>query len=98
MKRSVRAGHLARLTGLNNSTISRQVSALRRAGLLVSEPDPYDSRSHRLRPSPRGRELLALADAEMYREVERRTAGWAPRDVAMFHALLTRYNLGPDEQ
>ncbi|MCP2259835.1 DNA-binding transcriptional regulator, MarR family [Streptoalloteichus tenebrarius] len=94
----VRAGDLVELTGLNKSTISRQVADLQRAGLIVRELDPADSRVLLLRPSALGRELLAEADIEMRREVRRRTRDWTPEEVATLRALLTRYNAGPADE
>jgi DNA-binding MarR family transcriptional regulator len=87
-----RAGDLVGLYGLNKSTISRQVTALERAGLLVRETVPGNRRVQLLRPSDRGRELLARADARMHREVDARTAGWSPGEVGTLRALLARYN------
>ncbi|GAA2728794.1 MarR family winged helix-turn-helix transcriptional regulator [Streptomyces nogalater] len=87
-----RAGELVGLYGLNKSTISRQVTALERAGLLVRETVPGNRRVQLLRPSDRGRELLARADARMYREVDARTAGWSPEEVRALRTLLARYN------
>ncbi|WP_233273658.1 hypothetical protein [Streptomyces broussonetiae] len=48
-----------------------------------------------LHPSDRGRELLALADARMRREVDARTDGWSPDEVRALRTLLTRYNAAP---
>ncbi|MER5529604.1 MarR family winged helix-turn-helix transcriptional regulator [Streptomyces sp. NPDC002677] len=87
-----RAADLVGLYGLNKSTISRQVAALQRAGLVVREADPHDHRAQLLRPSDHGRELLARADALMYREVDTRTEGWAAEEVQALRGLLARYN------
>ncbi|MEU9976556.1 MarR family transcriptional regulator [Streptomyces sp. NPDC051014] len=89
-----RATDLVGLYGLNKSTISRQVTALQRAGLVVREADPQDHRARLLRPSDLGRELLARADALMYREVDARTDGWAAGEVRALRGLLARYNAG----
>ncbi|MGW7242362.1 MarR family winged helix-turn-helix transcriptional regulator [Streptomyces sp. NPDC054804] len=87
-----RATDLVGLYGLNKSTISRQVAALERAGLVVREADARNHRAQLLRPSERGRELLARADALMYREVDARTEGWAAEEVQALRGLLARYN------
>ncbi|MFJ9350023.1 MarR family winged helix-turn-helix transcriptional regulator [Streptomyces sp. NPDC101237] len=89
-----RATDLVGLYGLNKSTISRQVTALQRAGLVVREADPQDHRARLLRPSDLGRELLARADALMYREVDARTEGWDAGEVRALGGLLARYNAG----
>lgn len=93
-RNGARAPDLVGLYGLNKSTISRRVTALRRAGLVVREADPHDHRAQLLRPSDRGRELLARADALMYREVDARTEGWAAGEVQGLRGLLARYNAG----
>ncbi|MGW1840263.1 MarR family winged helix-turn-helix transcriptional regulator [Streptomyces sp. BBFR2] len=91
----VRAGDLTGLYGLNKSTISRQVADLHRAGLVVRDRDPANSRVQLLRISDRGRELLALAATRLHREVAARTHGWTPEEVATLHRLLGRYNASP---
>ncbi|MCQ4079241.1 MarR family transcriptional regulator [Streptomyces sp. RB6PN25] len=88
----VRAGDLVHLTGLNKSTISRQLAALQRAGLVVRELHPQDNRVQLLRPSERGRQLLALANTRMEHEVSHRTHGWTSQEVDTFRTLLARYN------
>lgn len=89
-----RATDLVGLYSLNKSTISRQVTALQRAGQVVREADPHDHRAQLLRPGDRGRELLARADALMYREVDARTEGWAAGEVQALRGLLARYHAG----
>lgn len=87
-----RAGDLVGLSGLNKSTISRQLADLQRDGLVVRALHPRDSRVQVIRVSDRGRELLALANATMRKEVERRTRGWTSHEVATLRTLLYRYN------
>lgn len=87
-----RASELVGLYGLNKSTISRQVAALQRAGLVVREPSPTNPRAQLLHPSERGRALLARAETLMRREVAGRTDGWTPDELATLRTLLARYN------
>ncbi|MFF8726836.1 MarR family winged helix-turn-helix transcriptional regulator [Streptomyces sp. NPDC015171] len=94
-RNGARAGDLVGLYNLNKSTISRQVAALQQAGLVVREADPDNPRGQLLRPSDRGRELLALADGRMRREVDARTEDWSPDEVSTLRALLARYNAAP---
>ncbi|MER8089948.1 MarR family winged helix-turn-helix transcriptional regulator [Streptomyces sp. NPDC087532] len=91
-RNGVRAGDLVGLYGLNKSTISRQVTALQRAGLVVREVAPDNRRVQLLHLSDSGRQLLARADARMFREVDARTAGWSPDEVRALRSLLVRYN------
>ncbi|MGW7541557.1 MarR family winged helix-turn-helix transcriptional regulator [Streptomyces sp. NPDC054770] len=87
-----RAADLVGLYGINKSTISRQVAALHRAGLVVRGPAPDNRRGQLLRVSDQGRELLARADALMHREVDKRTEGWTRHEVRTLRGLLARYN------
>ncbi|KOV60623.1 hypothetical protein ADK64_30295 [Streptomyces sp. MMG1121] len=91
-RNGARAGDLVGLYGINKSTISRQVAALQRAGLVVRETAPDNRRVQLLYPSDQGRELLARADALMHREVDTRTDGWSPGEVRTLRSLLARYN------
>jgi DNA-binding MarR family transcriptional regulator len=100
-RNGARAVDLVGLYGINKSTISRQVAALQRAGLVVRDAAPDNHRVQLLHPSDRGRELLARADALMYREVDTRTEGWSPDEVRTLRSLLARYNAAssaPPEQ
>lgn len=94
---SASAAELGQLSGLNKSTISRQLADLQRGGLIVRELDPADSRVQRIRPSARGSELLAEADASLSIEVQHRTQGWTPEELATFADLLGRYNALPGD-
>jgi DNA-binding MarR family transcriptional regulator len=91
-RNGARAVDLVGLYGINKSTISRQVAALHRAGLVVRDSSPDNHRVHLLHPSDLGRELLARADALMHREVDTRTEDWTPDEVRALRSLLARYN------
>lgn len=91
-RNGARARDLVGLYGINKSTISRQVAALQRAGLVVREADPDNARTQLLHPSDHGRELLAHADARMHHEVSTRTETWSPDEVKALRGLLARYN------
>ncbi len=61
---SPRVSELADAMGLDLSTVSRQVSSLRRLGLLEAVPDATDGRSQRLTATPAG---VAVLHAERRR-------------------------------
>ncbi|MHA6762484.1 MarR family winged helix-turn-helix transcriptional regulator [Streptacidiphilus sp. PAMC 29251] len=93
-----RAGDLVGLSGLNKSTISRQLADLQREDLVVRALDPADNRVQVIKVSERGLRLLTAADAAMRRETARRTVGWTPQEIAAFHGLLARYNQPPGRE
>jgi DNA-binding MarR family transcriptional regulator len=87
-----RSGDLARAFGVDKSTMSRQVSALERAGLVGRVEDPVDGRAYQVSISPQGRRSLESARAErrqIYREL---LAHWPEADRRDFARLLARYN------
>ena len=91
---SPRVSEVAEQLGLDLSTVSRQVAALRAAGLLRSTPDPADARSHRLHLSAEGLDHLR---AERDRLVERLTGllgDWDDEEVAALAALLRKLAAG----
>ncbi|ACV77176.1 MarR family winged helix-turn-helix transcriptional regulator [Nakamurella multipartita] len=86
-----RASALADLVGADPSTVSRQVAALVKAGLVVREADPDDGRACLLVPTALGRERV-----QEYRQ--RRAAAMAPliqdwtaHERADFLRLLRKY-------
>ncbi|WP_329571405.1 MarR family winged helix-turn-helix transcriptional regulator [Kitasatospora sp. NBC_01266] len=86
-----RAADLAAYFMLDKSTVSRQVGALEKLGLLSREVDPEDHRGQILRPSEQGLALLREA-YEMRREsFTERFTDWADDDVARLAGYLVRY-------
>jgi DNA-binding MarR family transcriptional regulator len=87
-----RSGDLARAFGVDKSTMSRQVAALEKAGLVGRVEDPVDGRAYQVSISPRGRRSLESTRAErrqLYREL---LAHWPEEDRREFARLLARYN------
>lgn len=86
-----RAADLAAYFMLDKSTVSRQVGALEKLGLLSREVDPEDHRGQILRPSEQGMALLRHA-YEMRREsFTERFTEWTDEDVARLAGYLVRY-------
>ena len=54
-------GPVASLLAMDRTTLTAALKPLERRGLLVSEPDPDDRRSRRLKLTPEGQSLLARA-------------------------------------
>ncbi|MEU5957112.1 MarR family transcriptional regulator [Streptomyces sp. NPDC047525] len=87
-----RATDLAAHYTLDKSTISRQVGALEKAGLVERRLDPTDHRVHVLHLTDRGIEVLAqVTDARRVAFQERLT-GWGGPDLEKFAECLLRYN------
>lgn len=70
----------------------RHLAALERAGQVVAEPDPSDSRTFLVRQTDEGRAEIATtieAGAAVFSEV---IADWPDRDVTTALELVTRLN------
>ncbi|MGW5136978.1 MarR family winged helix-turn-helix transcriptional regulator [Streptomyces sp. NPDC004135] len=89
-----RATDLAAHYALDKSTVSRQVSALERAGLVARRPDPRDHRVQMLEPTGAGRRILARVTASRRAVVRERLAHWPEDDLSRFADYLVRYNAG----
>ncbi|MFJ9038850.1 MarR family winged helix-turn-helix transcriptional regulator [Streptomyces sp. NPDC102406] len=87
-----RATDLAAHYALDKSTVSRQVAALERAGLVMRRVDPDDHRVQVLLPTPAGAEILAQVTVSRRQMFGERLADWSVRDLARFAAYLERYN------
>ncbi|MFC9926503.1 MarR family winged helix-turn-helix transcriptional regulator [Streptomyces sp. NPDC127190] len=90
-----RATDLAAHYALDKSTVSRQVAALERAGLIERRPDTEDARVHVLHLTAAGREILAQVTRSRRAAFQERLADWPEADLVRFAAYLERYNAGP---
>ncbi|WP_338693554.1 MarR family winged helix-turn-helix transcriptional regulator [Streptomyces sp. Q6] len=87
-----RATDLAAHYALDKSTVSRQVSALERAGLVMRRVDPDDHRVQVLHPTAAGAEILAQVTVSRRQMFGERLADWSEDDLARFAVYLERYN------
>ncbi|GHF56706.1 MarR family transcriptional regulator [Streptomyces thermodiastaticus] len=87
-----RATDLARHYALDKSTISRQVTALERAGLIERRLDPEDHRVQVLQLTDAGRRILAQVTESRRAAFHERLADWPAEDLDRFAGYLTRYN------
>ncbi|HEX2903583.1 MAG TPA: MarR family transcriptional regulator [Jatrophihabitans sp.] len=78
--------------GFDQSTASRQVSALEQAGLLERTTDPDDRRAVVLKASPKGKRLLQRLEIGRRKRLERLLNGWTAEEIATFTTLLGRLN------
>ncbi|MFE4814857.1 MULTISPECIES: MarR family winged helix-turn-helix transcriptional regulator [Streptomyces] len=87
-----RATDLAAHYALDKSTVSRQVSALERAGLIERRVDPEDHRVQVLQLTEAGTRILAQVTESRRIAFRERLADWPAADLERFAAYLVRYN------
>ncbi|MCD9153336.1 MarR family winged helix-turn-helix transcriptional regulator [Aeromicrobium duanguangcaii] len=87
----VRAHDLARVFGLDKSTVSRQLAGLTRRGLIERD----ESRS--VRVTPAGARLLRSTRAALLELLGDRIADWSPEERRTFADLMRRYNAADPE-
>lgn len=88
----VRLTDLAHALGLDPSSVSRQVSALERAGWVVREKDPDDQRAQRLNLTPKGNEVVAVVRRAREQALQTLTPGWTAQDLDDLTSRLARLN------
>ncbi|OAH12160.1 MarR family winged helix-turn-helix transcriptional regulator [Streptomyces jeddahensis] len=91
-QRGCNATDLAAHYMLDKSTVSRQVSALLRMGLLARRPDPRDHRAQILEVTEAGYSALAAAARSRQAMFDDRLGDWGTSDLVRFAAYLERYN------
>ncbi|MDQ1043051.1 MarR family winged helix-turn-helix transcriptional regulator [Streptomyces sp. V4I2] len=89
-----RATDLAAHYALDKSTVSRQVAALERAGLVERRQDPEDHRVQVLDLTDAGLRILAQVTVSRRAVFRERLAGWPAEDLERFARYLVRYNAG----
>ncbi|MFE5393426.1 MarR family winged helix-turn-helix transcriptional regulator [Streptomyces sp. NPDC056568] len=87
-----RATDLAAHYALDKSTVSRQVSALERVGLVERRGDPVDHRVQVVHLTEAGRRILAQVTESRRTAFRGRLAEWPEEDLVRFAAYLERYN------
>ncbi|WRZ96266.1 MarR family winged helix-turn-helix transcriptional regulator [Streptomyces sp. NBC_01007] len=87
-----RATDLAEHYALDKSTVSRQVAALERAGLIERRMDPEDHRVQVLHPTRAGTEILAQVTRSRQVAFRERLTGWSEQDLTRFASYLRHYN------
>ncbi|MCW2494640.1 MAG: MarR family transcriptional regulator [Jatrophihabitans sp.] len=88
---AMRVSGLAASVGSDVSTVSRQVSALVKEGLLERRADPGDSRASLLVPTNAGRAVIARHDQIRAAFFERVLADWDVDELRHFARLLERF-------
>jgi DNA-binding MarR family transcriptional regulator len=88
---AIRPSDLARLVGVEPSTITRQVQDLERRALVSKRPDPSDGRSCVVQLTEAGHETLLRYRAARRQVLEQAMAAWDPDDLATFADGLDRF-------
>ncbi|MET8833025.1 MarR family transcriptional regulator [Micromonospora sp. NPDC004540] len=83
---------LATKLNLDGSTVTRQVSAMQRDGLIARTPDPADGRGTVISPTPAGLQRMAAVRAARTRLYGDILAAWSPDDRESLADLLHRLN------
>ena len=90
---SLRLSDLADVLRTDLSTVSRQVQAAERAGLVERRPDPSDGRASRVHLTVGGRDALVRLRAVQRAEILAAIAEWSPEDQQRFADLTNRFAL-----
>jgi DNA-binding MarR family transcriptional regulator len=77
---------------LDKSTVSRQVAALEKLGLVERSTDPEDLRGQIIRASAAGEKLLGDVREQRQQAFLERLADWPDDDLERFSDYLSRYN------
>ncbi|GGS20557.1 transcriptional regulator [Actinokineospora fastidiosa] len=88
----VRAAEVVERTGLDKSTVSRQIARLVDLELAERVADPSDGRARLVRLTASGAERLAKVRADRRRRLRERVAQWPTADLREFARLLARLN------
>lgn len=87
----MRASDLAGYIQSDPSTVSRQVAALVKEGLVERQADPADGRASLLALTPRASSVIAEHDDIRLQHFATMFSDWTERDLRRFAALLQRF-------
>ena len=83
---------IANAVGLDGSTVTRQVSAMKGMGLVERETNPGDRRSCIISPTTAGRDLMRHMRKIRRSNLEAVTRDWSPDDRSALGRLLSKLN------
>jgi len=90
MSGAMRPTDLVRTLHLDPSTISRQLAAVERLGLVTRVPDPSDARARLIDLTPAALEQVTSYRDRLMGQWRRSLTGWPPGDVEQLTKLLHR--------
>lgn len=85
-------GCLAEQVNLDASTVTRQVAAMQRCGLVEKQPNPEDRRGGFMAITDKGREALEDMRQERLQRVGRHFTDWDEADRMQFAHLVSRFS------
>jgi DNA-binding MarR family transcriptional regulator len=88
----VRAAEVVGLTGLDKSTVSRQLGRLEELDLIERVADPSDGRARLIQLTKTGSNRLASVREDRRRQLRARFESWSTDDLQSFATLLGRLN------
>jgi DNA-binding MarR family transcriptional regulator len=88
----LRSSRVAEILQADPSTVSRQVAALVKDGLVVRRADPEDGRACLLVLTDKAGDVLKRHDEIRHQHFDRMLAGWNERDLRKFSMLLQRFS------
>lgn len=83
---------LAQALRLDASTVTRQITALERAGLVERRPDPADRRSSSIVLTADGRRSMGVVEQERRRRIEALVSDWDDAGLTELGVVLARLN------
>ena len=86
-------GEIARRLLLDGSTVTRQVAAMEKAGLLTKAANPADARSALVDVTPLGRDKAATMRRARHERLQRIFAAWPDDERREAARVLARINL-----
>lgn len=87
-----RSGAIAAMMDTDPSTVSRQVAALVKDGLVERRADPIDGRASLLVLTPKADEIIAAHEQVRNGRYRRLLSDWSERDLRTFARLLARFS------
>ncbi|SDC87032.1 MarR family winged helix-turn-helix transcriptional regulator [Actinokineospora iranica] len=88
----VRAADVVERTGLDKSTVSRQIARLEELDLVERVADPSDGRARLVQLTETGSARLAEVRADRRRQLRARVTDWSTADIQEFSRLLGKLN------
>jgi DNA-binding MarR family transcriptional regulator len=88
----VRAADVVERTGLDKSTVSRQIARLEELGLVERVADPHDGRARQVQLTEVGTDRLDRVRADRRARMRAIFDRWTTEDITTFSGLLGRLN------
>ncbi|GLZ37534.1 MarR family transcriptional regulator [Actinokineospora sp. NBRC 105648] len=88
----VRAADVVERTGLDKSTVSRQIARLAQLDLVERVPDPSDGRARLVQLTETGAARLTKVREDRRVQLRAKFTDWSAADIHQFSRLLGRFN------